>query len=134
MMVLKLCLVAEGVSVDRQTNELSIYNVLEGIEASGFPLFVQRISFLTVYERDVATDPEVVNGQMQVTLGDNAVMTQAVTINFQGKKRSRIILRFGGLLVPAPGDLRFRFIIPNGPPAEYKIEVEAPALQPQVAA
>ena len=122
MISLRLAVVAEGVSIDQQTTSLSIYNVLEGIEGSGFPLFIQRITFVALYERAL-DDPEIHNGHVQVRLGDHELTNQAIAMNFQGKKRTRLVARFPGLLVPAPGDLVFRFTMAELPPAEYRVEV-----------
>jgi hypothetical protein len=41
--ILTLC--AEGVVIDRETNNVSVFNILEQLSSPGFPLFIQKLFF-----------------------------------------------------------------------------------------
>jgi len=124
-MEVKFALVTEGISVDMQTNQLSLFNILEGIEASGFPVFIQRITFIVLVERDMQAEQNIANGQVSVQLGDNVLNQTTIELNFQNKRRCRAICRYQGLVVPQPGALTFRLTLPNTSVVEYVVDVTA---------
>lgn len=125
-MRVKLCLVAEGIVRDAETNSISVYNILEGITANGFPLLVQRMAFLALFERD-ESEPEAHAGHFTVSLGDNQLLTGEQRINFRGKLRTRSIVRIQGLLFPTPGEARFALAVGEGVTAAFVVRVRATA-------
>jgi len=121
-MIVLLAVCAAGVSVDRFSNRLSIFNVLEQLPAPGFPIWVPELTFVVVLRRE---DPEESRFQTQgqVQMGDNVIAETAVTVDFEGGNTTRQILNFQGLPVPSPGDLTFRLLLPGHNPAEVTIPV-----------
>jgi hypothetical protein len=47
----KLALVAKNVIIAQDTGFPSAINIFEGIQSSGFPLFIQELAFLTVWTK-----------------------------------------------------------------------------------
>ena len=125
-MRVKLCLVAEGVVRDAETNSVSVYNILEGIAANGFPILVQRMAFLALFERD-ESEPEAHTGQFTVSLGDNQLLTGEQHIHFRGKLRTRSIVRIQGILFPSPGEATFALAVAADVRASFVVRVRATA-------
>lgn len=109
----KLTLAAKEIIISHDTGVPSAINIMEGIQASGFPLFLQEISVLTVWKKE-ADDPEESHGTMTVTIAGNELVKEAITLAFRGKDVARNIGIFQGLLLPSPGNLDFTCNFPNG--------------------
>lgn len=120
----KICIVAEGVIRDVQTNSISIYNILEGLTAQGFPLFIQKITFFTLWEKE-QNDPEQYNTTFTIELDEEPLMSQSIDIDFQGRLRNRSMVSINGLVVPKPGNLLFSMKLVDGPEAKYEVLVHA---------
>jgi hypothetical protein len=103
----KLALVAKDIIVSHDTNVPSAINILEGIQAGGFPIFLQEIAFLTVWAKDPG-DPEDHVGYLVVRLDNNELIRQQISFSFQRRPTIRNISKFQGLVIPQPGDLEFR--------------------------
>ena len=132
MISLKLCFVAEGVVRDADTNSISAFNILEGIIPAGVPFFLQRLTFFTLWQRE-DRDPPQVNGQFRITIGEQVLHDAQVRMDFQNVLRTRMVLNMSGLVVPAPGVLRFEVNLVGGVRAEYMIDVQPPPVAVAVA-
>ena len=118
--VLALC--ASGVAVDRFTNRLSIFNVIEQIQSPSFPAWVSEITFIVVLRKENSEEPRFPTRAL-VQAGDNVIMETAVVVNFEGGNTTRQILNFQGLPVRSPGDLTFRLLLPDREPATVTVPV-----------
>jgi len=103
-------LCAEGVSRDSETGSLTIYNVLEDIQAEGFPILIQRVAVLAMLKRD-ASDPGHPSGELVLKLGETVLQRAPVSSNFQEKLKLRQIIKVNGLVVPSPGIFSVSFIL-----------------------
>lgn len=124
MISVRFALAAEGASVDRDSNQLSIFNILEGIQAESFPVFMQRIVFVVQLVREEG-DENAFQAKFVLTVGNAEITAQMLNVDFMGKPRNRIVVRLGGFVVPQPGTLTFRLTLPNGQVAEYAIATSA---------
>src|SRR5438477_3550277 len=106
-MRLKLALVARDVIVAQDTGVPSAINILEGIQGGGFPLFIQGLAFLTVWQREDADVEERV-GNLVIKLDNTELVRQQVRFAFQGRPLARNVAQIPGLLIPQPGTLEFR--------------------------
>src|SRR5690349_1315053 len=111
-MISKACLVAQGITRDADSDTISIYNILEGVAAEGFPLFVGHLSFFCLLEK-TANEPNEYTGIFSISLGGTELASQPVPLNFGGRQRNRVIIRIPGTVLPNPGDLVFRLVIPD---------------------
>ena len=50
MIQLKLLLCAQGVVRDADSNNVSAFNILESIQAAGFPMFIQQLDILALLD------------------------------------------------------------------------------------
>jgi hypothetical protein len=124
MITAKLCMVANAIIRDAETNVLSAFNILEGFVPAGFPFFVQQLSCFVLWERGDA-DPEHVAGNFTVVLDQEELTNARIQVDFVSR-RNRSIVNMNGLLVPHPGVLHFRFALDGGAAAEYAVDVERP--------
>jgi hypothetical protein len=129
----KLCFAASGIVRDAETNVISAFNVLEGITAAGFPLFIQAMSFVALWEREPG-DPAAIEATFTLSIGEEQLSTGQVLGTFGGKLRYRTIVNINGVVVPHPGNLRFLLQLATGETAEYVVDVEAQPAAVQVQA
>lgn len=122
-----LAVVAKDIILAHDTGLPSAINIIEGIQASGFPTFIQNISFLTVWVKD-ANDQDEHKGSLAVRLNGKDLIGGPLTIAFRDKPTIRNITEIQGLVIPEPGNLEFRIEF-NGAVASYQIAV---SLQRQV--
>jgi hypothetical protein len=116
-------LCAAGVSVDRFSNRLSIFNVLEQIASPGFPIWLPEVTFVVGLRRE-DNEEQRIEGHVRIELGDNVIgQPNAVVVDFEGGNTARQIMNFQGLPVPTPGDLTFRLFLPNNQVAAVTIPV-----------
>lgn len=127
MLSVKVCLVAEGVSIDQQNNQASVFNIWEGFKATSYPFFLQRLCLFVLWERE-PTDEQEYTVIVNVLLDQEIIVTHTVEINFRGRPRNRTVVRFDGLVVPKPGRLIFRASIEGEVAGEYSLTAET--LQP----
>src|SRR5438132_10617340 len=99
MIRVKLAVCGQDVVRDAASNNISVFNVYEGVTAEGFPLLMSPFAFLVVLERDL-TDPVQHAGRFELRLGDTVLGEGAMTVDFEDKKRTRQIIKVGGLVLP----------------------------------
>ena len=119
-----ICLAAQGVIRNVEDNHISVFNIMEGITAEGFPLFIPRFSFFALLERAMTDDDRVI-GRFRATLNGSNIHEQDVDINFQGLSKNRVIFTLIGLVLPQPGTLSLSLTLPTGFTASYVIEANA---------
>ena len=119
----KLCLIAENVIRDADTNYLSIYKIIEGITAIAFPAIIQQVSFLVIWERE-EIDSSTTHGFFALKIVDDTVLTQRVEIDFLDKMIHRSIVKVNGIVLPKPGKLDFELRLSDGTVANYSINID----------
>ncbi len=118
-------LVAEVVIREAETNNISVINIIDNITAQGFPLFMSRLAFLTIWEKETA-DPNAYRTIFSIALNEQNLHTQEINIDFQGHLRHRQIVTMQGLVIPQPGPVIFRLAIDGGPEATFTLNIQAP--------
>ena len=106
---------AGGAAIDQQTNELSVFNVLHGITAVGFPVLVQGFVIVALIRRDVTTDKSKLDASFSLTLNGTPLAPEVKTVvDFEDKPTSRLVLRLQGLIVKEPGKLEATLTLDAG--------------------
>ena len=98
----KLLLCAEGVSIDKQSNNATVFNIIEQLNVKHLPVVFPRMVIFSVYERD-DRDPESWDGEFSICLNGSEAAHGPLPIRFQGSKVTRNILTVGGLPITQPG-------------------------------
>ncbi len=128
--IITLC--AQGVVIDTETNNVSIFNLLEEIHGNEFPLFFPRIDFFTLLTRK-EEDPKVINTTLSIVNNKNELTTIKYSINFGNKLRIRLRLGIAGLLINTTGKLKFILKKDNKKICSYDIKVSTikPKIEPK---
>lgn len=104
MIQLKLAVCAESVVRDAETNTVSVFNIIEDISTSSFPVGIPKLSALFMLERS-ARDPERVDCLVTLTRDDQEIGRVTIEGDFGGKLRTRVILFAQGVIIDEPGIL-----------------------------
>ena len=97
---------SESVSVDRYTNKLSIFSVVDRLASTSFPFWMPRLCIsLAVKREDV--DPAVVHAKLVMLLDEKPIGTTSAILPFQPDWMARIVINTQ-LSVPAPGIVQFQ--------------------------
>jgi hypothetical protein len=100
----KLLLCAEGVSIDKQSNNATIFNIIEQLNLKHLPVVFPKMVIFSVFERDDG-DPETWDGEFSICIDGSEAARDALPINFQGQKVTRTILTVAGLPITQPGKM-----------------------------
>ncbi len=122
MITSRLMLCAEGVVRDSESNNISVYNILERIQPAGFPVFIQRLFVLAFLDR-LPTDPERFECVVRVTIGEVELTSLPGRVNFQGRTVARWIIQLQGLVIPNPGVLSITLLSGGQRLSSYNIDV-----------
>ncbi len=116
---LEYFLVAESISIDRDTNQISLFNVLEEVAFSrstehwAIPQLVACSSWKCEQE-DLNQDFQVAVEIVQPNRDGSKKETNRYSVNFTAAgPRNRICLHYGNLPIHAPGDIVFTLLL-NG--------------------
>lgn len=120
-----LCLVAENVVRDAESNTMSVINIVEEVVATGVPTLMPKIAFLAIWERE-PEDPITHTADFQIKMGEQFLLQQEVTINFGRGVRTRNVINIIPLLVPALGEIEFTMSIRGGPRQSRSLKAVAP--------
>jgi hypothetical protein len=113
---------AEASIIDKYSGSLSLFNIMDKITAVGFPLFVPRLSFVAIVERN-AEESDETPVSVEAFLGDNLLMAQEAPLRFAGQTRTTLSVLLHGMPILSPGRLLFRIRI-GEVIGEYEIPVE----------
>jgi hypothetical protein len=119
-----LCLAAEGVVRDAVTDVISIYNIMEQVTGEGFPLLIQKMVFLAVWQRE-PTEATLWTGDLRIRLDEKELFSHKTSLDFKDKLRNRSIITLGGLVLPGPGKLTFAYQLDTDTRVTYEVDVIA---------
>ena len=126
-----MSVVADGVIVDEKSHLASIFNIAENINAAGFPVMVQHLTFMCIWEYEEPA-PRQVTGTLTVEQGDRIFIRQNVSIDFRVNDRMRTIMNVQGLTFDRPGRVTFKVTIPDQATGTYDIMITPMAPQAAV--
>lgn len=124
-MKLLLFTCARSYSVDRQTNAVSVFNVVERLAAREFPCSLPDLHVISVLKRDrLGTNLPL---RLSVTIEGHTLLDEPFEVTFSDDGTARTFGRVGDLSVPVPGEVAFTFWRGNEKLGEWNIEmVEVP--------
>lgn len=123
MITCKLLLCAQGVVRDADDGGISVFNILESIQAAGFPFFFQQMAVFALLER-LREDPAQYELLFRLSIGDTQLLATPLAIDFQDKLRNRSTLHIHGIVVPQPGVLRVSAHLGDTILGSYDVMVE----------
>lgn len=121
-MRVQFALCAQTASVDRASNRLSIFNVIDHFPASVLPIVIPAISFVSIIESDKDESTNV-KGVLQIIVNKELLAKVELPITFVNGRLARVVVNFQGIPVREAGPVTFRLDIPNGVTAETTFQV-----------
>jgi hypothetical protein len=121
-MRVQFALCAQTASVDRSSNRLSIFNVIDHYPASTLPIVIPAITFVSIIESDKDESPNV-KGVLEISTKGGLVAKVELPIAFVNGKLARVVVNFQGIPVREAGPVTFRLTIPEGATAETTFQV-----------
>ena len=118
--------VAEGVSTDRETDQVSAFRLLETVTSESYPVPIARAAFLCLWERD-STDPSRCRAELTITVEDQEITPQTIDLDFGRFLRNRCVINIDGLVIGQPGKAVFRLAIPGHGAAEWTLAAKTTA-------
>lgn len=121
----KLLLCAEGVVVDKRSNNVSAFNILEQLNFNSLPVAFPRMVILSLLERDEG-DADKWDGEIRISLAGSDILNQSLKHDFRGLPRSRYMLTVGGLPITQPGTMEIGLYEKGKKMTSYTIQVQVP--------
>lgn len=103
---------AQSSAVDSQTGQLSLFHLLEQMQAAVFPTSVS-LTVIGIFTKG-PDDSDSQSVRLKVELSDTVIFDAPVTFSFGGKPRNRVVTAMKGLGIPGAGVLSFSFVTDAG--------------------
>lgn len=116
----------EGTSTDQETNNVSLFNILEEIhfpeppdqsqEPDRFPITPVRFTLMALFSRTSVDEAEKSTARLVIGFPDSGppdILPEFV-VDLESAHRNRVKLNFGGLPVRGEGEYRFEIQSPSG--------------------
>jgi hypothetical protein len=104
---LEYFLASESCAIDSQTNRVSIFNVLEEIQAAGFPTLMPGVVAMAVWNAEPGDEQRDFQAVFLVS-GPGDEEPRRFPVNFRiPEARARTLIQIVGYPVNGPGQLRF---------------------------
>jgi hypothetical protein len=113
--------VSEDVSIDQQTNRLSLFNVLEQLAMPNFPFMASAVA-VSLWVAEDGDDGRDFQCMLRVFLPDGNSRDFTTNFTFRGR-RHRVIQRILGFTINEPGMLRFEVLLNGEHKASHKVDV-----------
>uniref|UniRef100_A0A7V4G6T2 Uncharacterized protein n=1 Tax=Desulfobacca acetoxidans TaxID=60893 RepID=A0A7V4G6T2_9BACT len=115
-------IVSEEVSVDQQTNRLSLFNVIEQIMAADFPFSLLPCVAVSLWVAE--QDDYKIDFQCTLRIISPGSENREFPINFKFlSRRHRVIHRIHGVPINEPGLLRFEILLNGQYQACHEVDV-----------
>jgi len=116
----KTCFLAEGVTTDRDTGQVSAFRLVQNLRTAVYPAAMPKIAFFCLWERDGA-DPSRSRADFSITLDGRDVTRQPVDVDFSQQLMNCCTIWIADLKIGAPGHLVFQAAIPGHGAAEWSL-------------
>ena len=107
MIEAKLFLCSDSAAIDVRLNSLSVFHIIEEINAAVFPVVFARITAIMILTREQG-DPDNLALQMSISLGERQLFEGPFQVNFLQRLSCRAVVDLNGVVILAPGNLRFQ--------------------------
>lgn len=98
--------IAEAASIDRQSNNLSIFGVMEEIKAPNFPAIIPRMTVVMMLRRKaLENSKQDVRVHVSASNGTQILLDHILPVDFESHYRTRMIFQIQGMAVPTPQPL-----------------------------
>jgi hypothetical protein len=120
---LEFFVVSESLSVDQVTNRLSVFDVLEVIGSTGFPITLHHCAAVSLWRKEPGDENVDFQVVLRITTGTGE--KNEIHTNFRmTRDRHRVIQRIQGIPIPKEGELHFEIFLNGEHSAEHVVTVE----------
>ena len=127
----KFAMCAESVIIDRATNQLSIINLIEDMQAHGFPLGIPKLVAVFYLSREDGDNPSP-SVSLRLNATEESTDTFPVDVQFGEKLNNRIVTTLKGVVMPGPGTLRVSLIVDENEIGHWEFEAILKGETPQI--
>jgi hypothetical protein len=111
-MKVQFALCAQSASVDRSSNRVSIFNVIDHFAAPSLPIFLPTVTFVSVLECE-EQEAMSFKGILDVVLNNEALIRAEIPIQFTLNRLARVLVTFNTIPIREEGRLVFRLTVPE---------------------
>lgn len=115
-------LCSESASLDGARNTLSVFHILEELTSPNFPAVLPSLFISALLEKPLE-EPDPEGLELHIHCGGTEVLTNPVSIQFQGKLRIRVLTQVGGVVISTPGVLSVSLTQAGKPLAVWSMRV-----------
>lgn len=115
-------LFANAAVIDQKSNQMSLFNISEQVNASSFPVAVRQMTVVTLTSRGPG-DAKKENLEIRLSLNGKKLLDLPFVADFQNSKRHRFVGEIQGLVLSSPGQLRASLRRKNRTIGVWDIEV-----------
>jgi hypothetical protein len=113
----------ETVIQDFRSNNLSLINLMDQLNAVGFPIVAQKLCFVALLDRS-QEEPSTTLARLVGKLNGIEVFSFEAAIDFQGQLRTRTVGEFQGIFIQAPGMLKLSLMRESEELTSVTIEIK----------
>jgi hypothetical protein len=114
----QFALYAQTASVDRSSNRLSIFNVIDHFPASVLPIVIPALSFVSIIDSDKDESTNV-KAVLEIVVNKDLLARMDLPITVVNGRLLRVVVNFQGIPVREAGPVTFCLTVPNGATAEH---------------
>lgn len=119
---LEFFVVSEGVSVDQQTNQLSLFSVIEQVTSPDFPLVLPYAAAVSLWMAEAGDNGRDFQCMLRIILPDGGQHDFPTNFTFRAR-RHRVIQRILGFPINEPGLLRFEVFLNGEYAASHEVDI-----------
>ena len=119
---LEFFVVSESVSIDQQTNRLSLFNVLKQVGSTNFPKVLPFALAISLWIAEAGDDVRDFQCTLRIILPNGDRHELASNFKFRAR-RHRVIQRVEGIPLSGVGVLRFEVLLNGEHAASHEVDV-----------
>jgi hypothetical protein len=107
MIKLEFAHLAQKAILEKETNLLSLINLVHQFGTQGFPFVIPEFTLAFRTSRDINNDPPVIEMNVKIQQEDKILLNNKIKINFLDKSSNNAVIRIHQLVVekPAPVEI-----------------------------
>mgnify|MGYP006285360515 CR=1 FL=1 len=120
---------ANRVLVDSKTSQVSIIDLYEKLQASGFPVVIPKLSLLFYISRE-KSDPETCSPTLTCRCDGDEILTTVLNVDFCGEEVTRVVIALDNFTISKPGLLSANLKLGSQSWGQLELDVSLVATDP----
>lgn len=119
---LEYFLVAESISIDQYSNQVSIFNVLEELRLPRFPSVLPKMIAVSMWLTDATDAERDFQINVRITPPNSEPQDHEQNVKMDGQ-RVRVMAQWHGFKLPGPGEMLVELFLNNDPIATHRVDL-----------